>query len=205
MGLFQLGRIILDILSNTPRLFRKPSFQRSAKWRRIRRYEDPREHLQRLLINGSYMHRSPPLHNPKHLPRKNRPPLRQTLLHPGRPPLLQLHRKRPPPHRPLLVRLVQLPLHPLDRAHHRRRRRHYGHLLSLPRRLQLSRRHVSSLCKLGVGGAIFLSEYAGRRVSACDGGHVSSDDVCGSEQLFGWCRCCADYCALGAGIFWAED
>lgn len=145
------------------------------------------------------------IYTPKYLPRKDRSSLRQTLRNPRRPSLLQLYRKRPPTHRPFMVRLVIIRLNSLDCPCASHWLCYHGGLLDLSRSIQLSGRHISPIRKLGIGGAVFLSEYARRGVSSGYRGYVSAHDFCWGVELLGWCGRCAHHCAVGSGVLWTED
>lgn len=127
---------------------------------------------QSLIRSNSNVRRRYSHHYHQHLARKDRRPLRETLLLRRRPSLLRLRRICSPPHRSLLVWLDLVPLHPLDRAHSGRWLCHNGHLLHLPGYVQLLGRYVPSLRQLGYRGAILLSESAGGCLPVGDDGYV---------------------------------
>ena len=164
-------------------------------------FSNPRK----ILISFSHVHWCSPRHNSQHLSRKDSSSLRQALRYSRRSPLLQLHRERAATHRPFLVRLVKLFLHPLDRTYDSGRSSHHGHLFHIPRCLQLPGRHLPPLRELSIGGSILLSKHARRSLPSRYISHVSSHDICWSVELSGWGWCFAHDCALGFGLLGSED
>ena len=139
---------------------------------------------------------------PQYIPRKGGQILRQNVINSRRTTLFRLHRECSSPNWFILVRMDFFPFDPLDRSHLWHRLCHYGRLLYLSCRLQLSCGYLSSLRKLGIGSPIFLSEHSRRDLSTHDDSDVQSHDIRWGFEL-PWCyRGTAHHRALGISRLW---
>ena len=189
MGFFQLGCPVPYLHKHTASFWNKPSFQHSTERGCFCR------HVHRCHIVNDF----------EHLPGEDRDLERKILLHSRRSTLLQLHCKRSDAHRTFLVWLDIVSSHSLDRTNNRCGLRHDGHLLDLSGGLQLSCRHLPSVCKFRIGSAVILQEHARGCISLDCSPDVHSHDY--PRRVFvSWrCRSRVDYRTLDPALLWTKD